>query len=156
MTARDAESLGIRTAIDRDSAYPSRPPALANLDLLTPLMPRWQADKLDAIGNAQSFLGVPSGVVDELKEVEPETFPTDKAYDADALIDALVDRNMTVVILSRANRLVERKTDFALHRMRNRVERFFRKLKGFRAIATRYDKRANTFLAAIQFVCIVS
>jgi transposase len=43
-----------------------------------------------------------------------------------------------------------RKTDFALYRERNLVERFFNKLKGFRAIATRYDKLASTFLAGIH------
>ncbi|HXY57471.1 MAG TPA: IS5/IS1182 family transposase, partial [Methylocystis sp.] len=37
----------------------------------------------------------------------------------------------------------------------NLVERFFCKLKGFRAIATRYDKLANTFLAAVQLVSIL-
>jgi predicted transcriptional regulator len=33
---------------------------------------------------------------------------------------------------------------------RNLVERFFNKLKHFRAIATRYDKTSENFLAAIQ------
>lgn len=35
-------------------------------------------------------------------------------------------------------------------RQRNAVERFFGKLKHFRAVATRYDKRDDTFLASIQ------
>jgi transposase len=34
-----------------------------------------------------------------------------------------------------------------LYRSRSRVERFFNKLKHFRALATRYDKRADNFLA---------
>ncbi|MCX2567080.1 transposase, partial [Acetobacter suratthaniensis] len=46
-------------------------------------------------------------------------------------------------------------TDFALYRERNLVERFFNKLKQFRAIATRYDKLKSTFLAAVQFVSII-
>ena len=37
-----------------------------------------------------------------------------------------------------------------LYRYRNLVERFFNKLKHFRAIATRYDKTPENFLAAIQ------
>jgi transposase len=37
-----------------------------------------------------------------------------------------------------------------LYRYRNLVERFFNKLKHFRAIATRYDKRADNFLAGIK------
>jgi transposase len=32
---------------------------------------------------------------------------------------------------------------------------FFTKLEHFRAIATRYDKLANTFLAAVQLVCVI-
>ena len=39
-----------------------------------------------------------------------------------------------------------------LYKERNLIERFFNKLKQFRAIATRYDKTARNFLAAIQFV----
>jgi transposase len=35
------------------------------------------------------------------------------------------------------------------------VERFFQKLKEFRAIATRYDKLASTFLGAVQFISAV-
>jgi transposase len=36
---------------------------------------------------------------------------------------------------------------------RNLVERFFNKLKHFRALATRYDKLARNFLAGVQFAC---
>ena len=37
-----------------------------------------------------------------------------------------------------------------LYRYRNLVERFFNKLKHFRAVATRYDKTPENFLASIQ------
>ena len=37
-----------------------------------------------------------------------------------------------------------------LYRYRNLVERYFNKLKHFRAIATRYDKRADNFLAGVK------
>jgi transposase len=40
--------------------------------------------------------------------------------------------------------------DFALYCERNLVERFFSKLKHFRAIATRYDKLATNFLAGVH------
>jgi transposase len=90
-----------------------------------------------------------------LDEVEPKAFLADKAYDADALIDTLVLREIVPVIPSKANRIEPRDTDFALYRERNLVERFFNKLKHFRAIATRYDKLANTFLAAVHMVCVI-
>jgi transposase len=59
------------------------------------------------------------------------------------------------VIPPKANRKHQRMTDFALYRERNLVERFFCALKNFRAIATRYDKLANTFLAGVLLVCVL-
>jgi transposase len=41
-----------------------------------------------------------------------------------------------------------------LYRQRNAVERFFSKLKHFRAVATRYDKRDDNFLASVQIASI--
>ncbi|MDG6095423.1 transposase, partial [Acetobacter sp. AN02] len=52
-------------------------------------------------------------------------------------------------------RTTQRKTDFALYRERNLIERFFNKFKQFRAIAARYDKLKSTFLAAVQFASII-
>jgi transposase len=47
------------------------------------------------------------------------------------------------------DRKVQRSVDPALYRQRNLVERFFCKLKHFRRIATRFDKLARNFLAAV-------
>ena len=44
-------------------------------------------------------------------------------------------------------------TSFALYCERNLIERFFNKLKHFRAIATRYDKLAKIFLAGVHLAC---
>ena len=41
-----------------------------------------------------------------------------------------------------------------LYRERNRVERFFNKLKNFRRIGTRYDKLGANFFAFIQLASI--
>lgn len=40
--------------------------------------------------------------------------------------------------------------DHLLYRKRNQVERFFNKLKNFRAVATRHDKRDDNFPASVQ------
>jgi transposase len=85
-----------------------------------------------------------------LDDVEPQALIGDKAYDADVLIETLVRRHVTPVIPSKANRKILRPCDFALYAERNLVERFFNKLKHFRAVATRYDKLARNFLAAVQ------
>jgi transposase len=90
-----------------------------------------------------------------LEQVEPEAFLADKGYDADALVATLEERGIKPVIPPKANRKVQRETDFALYRERNLVERFFGNLKQYRALATRYDKLANTFLAAVALVCIL-
>lgn len=41
-----------------------------------------------------------------------------------------------------------------LYKARNLVERFFNKAKQFRCIATRYDKLAENYLAALKLVSI--
>ena len=116
---------------------------------------------VDALGNPVVVSLTPGQASDLsqaeplLDEVEPKAFLADKAYDADALIETLEDRKITPVIPPKANRLVKRETDFALYRERNLVERFFCKLKQFRAIATRYDKLANTFLAAVHLIAAI-
>ncbi len=90
-----------------------------------------------------------------LREVEPEALIADKGYDADALVETLECRGITPVIPSKANRTQQRTTDFALYRERNLIERLFCTLKNFRAIATRYDKLASTFMAGVLLVCVV-
>ena len=59
------------------------------------------------------------------------------------------------MIPPKANRKAPRECDFALYRERNLVERFFNKLKHFRAIATRYDKLAKNFLAGVQLASAI-
>ena len=71
------------------------------------------------------------------------------------MIGALDARGITPVIPPKANRVAPRKTDFALYRERNLVEPVFCKLKQFCASATRYDKLANTFIAAVGMVCLM-
>ena len=116
---------------------------------------------VDALGNPVVLSLTPGNAHDItqakplLDQVEPAALLADKGYDSDALVAALDERGITPVIPSKANRKVPRKTDFALYRERNLVERFFCKLKQYRAIATRYDKLANTFLAGVALVCVL-
>ena len=44
---------------------------------------------------------------------------------------------------------MQRSVDPAIYRRRNVVERYFCKLKHFRRVATRFDKLARNFLAAV-------
>jgi len=58
------------------------------------------------------------------------------------------------VVPPKSNRLEPWEYDRELYKRRNEVERLFRKLKGFRRLATRYDKLDVTFLAFLFLTCI--
>src|SRR2546423_1242570 len=89
-----------------------------------------------------------------IEAANPDALIADKAFDADPFIATLPQRKITPVIPPKANRKTQRLCDFALYRERNLVERFFNKLKHFRAIATRYDKLARNFLAGVQLAAV--
>ena len=75
----------------------------------------------------------------------------DRAYDSDALRrNALAARGAWANIKPMPNRKNVPAFSPYLYRYRNLVERFFNKLKHFRGVATRYDKRADNFLAGVK------
>ena len=76
----------------------------------------------------------------------------DKAYDTDAVLASVAALGAQAVIPSKKNRLVQRVIDRNLYRDRNKIERFFSRLKQFRRLATRYDKTASSFLGMVHFV----
>ena len=76
------------------------------------------------------------------------TVIADKAYDTNAIPDHLAEVGATAVIPSRSNRTEPRTLDTSVYAMRNSVERFFRRIKEFRRVTTRNDKRARNFLCA--------
>ncbi len=78
----------------------------------------------------------------------------DRGYSARAIIDLFAARGTTAHIPSQSNVKVVRTVDPELYRHRNLIERFFNKLKHLRRIATRYDKLARNFLAAIALASI--
>jgi transposase len=73
----------------------------------------------------------------------------DRGYDARAIVDLVESRGGRAHIPTCRDRKIQRSVDHALYRQRNLIERFFNKLKHFRRIATRYDKTARNFLAAV-------
>jgi len=80
----------------------------------------------------------------------------DKAFDADErVIEPLQAARKQVVIPPKANRKVQRPYDSHLYKARHLIENFFARLKLYRAIATRYDKTARNFLAAIHLAATV-
>lgn len=77
----------------------------------------------------------------------------DKGYDANHLRRFLAERGTAAVIPSTSSRKISIPHDAERYKLRNVIERTFCRIKDFRAIATRYDKTARNFLAA---VCLVS
>jgi len=78
----------------------------------------------------------------------------DRAYDSDGLREWLSARGAWANIRSMPNRIRHPVFSSWVYRQRNAVERFFNKLKHFRAVATRYDKRDDNFLASIQLASL--
>jgi transposase len=112
---------------------------------------------VDALGNPVGFFLTGGqahdliGADNLLPSMQAETLIADKAFDADARVIApLAAAGKTAVIPPKANRRLPRDFDRELYKARHLIENFFAKLKQFRAIATRYDKTARNFLAAVH------
>ena len=78
----------------------------------------------------------------------------DRAYDSNKLRDAMTERGAWANVRAMPNRLKPPAFSKWLYRQRNLVERFFNKLKHFRAVATRYDKRDDNYLASVKLASI--
>ena len=113
----------------------------------------------DALGNPLRFILTPGNAADctqaelLLKDIATENVLADKGYDSEFIVNLIEASGAKVVIPPKANRIIQRLCDFALYCERNLVERFFNKIKHYRAIATRYAKRARNYMA---FVALVS
>ena len=88
-------------------------------------------DMLDGIGNGQILLA-------------------DRAYDSDALRQSLADRGAWANIKPMPRRIRVPAFSSFLYRYRHLAERFFNKLKHFRAVATRFEKHDANYLALVK------
>ena len=117
---------------------------------------------VDALGNPIGFALTPGQACDLdgadilLPQIAADIVIADKGFDADErVIEPLEKAGKSTVIPPKANRKRKRDYDKELYKVRHLIENFFAKLKQFRAIATRYDKRAINFLAGIYLAAIV-
>ena len=116
----------------------------------------------DALGNPVDFFLTGGqahdlvGADNLLPSMQADTLIADKAFDADQRVLApLVAAGKTAVIPPKANRRLPRDYDEDIYEARHLIENVFAKLKQFRAIATRYDKTARNFLAAVHLIAAV-
>jgi transposase len=74
----------------------------------------------------------------------------DRAYDSDALRRTLADRGAWANVKPMPGRVNVPAFSSYLYRFRNLIERFFNKLKHFRAVATRFEKHDANYLALVK------
>ena len=79
----------------------------------------------------------------------------DKGYDSDAVRRKIESKGAAPNIPPKANRRWKNCFSPALYRNRNAIERMFGRIKDFRRIATRYDRLAQNFLAAVCLVATI-
>ena len=80
----------------------------------------------------------------------------DKGYDGDGFRAEIIDRGAKPVIPNKSNRVTLHSFSKRAYKGRNVIERCFCRLKDFRRVATRYDKLARNFLAAVHLAAIVA
>lgn len=80
----------------------------------------------------------------------------DKGYDGDAFRALVFSIGARPVIPNKSNRIALHRFNKRAYRGRNVIERCFCRLKDFRRVATRYDKLARNFLAAVHLAALVA
>ena len=78
----------------------------------------------------------------------------DKAYEGDETRQLVLDLGMTPVVPPKINRITPWEYDKEMYKKRNKIERLFRRLKGFRRIFSRFDKLDVVFRFFIKFALI--
>jgi putative transposase len=80
----------------------------------------------------------------------------DKGYDANWLEEAARKQGInSIVIPSKSYRNPKRVYDKTLYRDRNIIERFFKRLKHYRRVASRFDKTARNFMAMTSIAATI-
>ncbi len=91
---------------------------------------------------------------DLVEGIDADALLADMGYDADHLIEKTEETGTQIVIPPKRNRKIQRACDTELYKERNRIERFFSKLKQFRRVATRYDKLLANFMGFVKLAAI--
>lgn len=114
----------------------------------------------DSLGDPVRLIGGPGQENDIVRAheliagLEPDHVLADRAYDADHFHDAILEAGAIPVIPPKRNRRHQHHYDKVIYKERNRIERFFNKLKHFRRVATRYDKLLTNFMGFVTIAAI--
>ena len=89
-----------------------------------------------------------------VEQAQAKNFIADKGYDADSVIKAIEQKQMTPVIPSTASCKNQLRIDRHTYKERHLAENFFCKIKRYRRVATRYEKTAINYLGFVLFASI--
>jgi transposase len=103
-------------------------------------------------GNISDHRGAAS-LLDHLPAAD--TLLADKGYDSDGFRAALIAKGIQPCIPPLKHRKVQIPYDKTLYKKRHKIENMFGRIKDWRRIATRYDRCADIFFAAITLAAIV-
>jgi transposase len=87
--------------------------------------------------------------------VRPEEVAGDKGYSSPTVRRYLRGRRIAAVVPTKADEAPDPSFDRAAYRERNVVERLINRLKQFRRVATRYEKRAANYRAMVTIAAIL-
>ncbi len=87
-------------------------------------------------------------------ETPPLAIVADKAYGRAKIRQQIADEGALPVIPSKSNARQPSPHNVGLYRQRNIVERFLCKMKDMRRLATRFEKKAQNFLAMLKLFAI--
>ena len=85
---------------------------------------------------------------------EGQILLADRAYDSNALRQAMDAQGAWACVKPMPGRKHPLAFSAFLYRHRNLVEHFFNKIKHYRAIATRYEKHADNYLALVKLAAV--
>ena len=110
----------------------------------------------DALGNPVRFI-LTGGERNDITQIEPLLqglkaghVLADKGYDGQRAMDAIAASGAKPVVPRRTTTASWRTFDATIYKDRNLIERFFSKIKHYRAIATRYEKHPENYMALIK------
>ena len=117
---------------------------------------------VDAVGKPERFILTGGQASDApqaiplLTGIETTHVIADKGCDSNEILSYIHPLGAIPVIPPKSNRKVQREYDRQLYRERNLIERSFNRLKSWRRIATRYDRRSFYFLATLHLAAAIT
>jgi len=116
---------------------------------------------VDALGQALKFSLTPGQRHDItqasylIEGFENSNVIADKGYDSKNFIEQIEKQQCTPVIPPRSNRKDPREYDQHLYKERHLVECFFNKIKYFRRVFSRFDKKASSFMGFLAYASLL-